>query len=178
MTQHNPTYYEKRLLPHERIYVLKASKIAAVDTTEALNELREALENMGGDWIFDDSAAQIAQEEKGRSAAKEFSLKRILEYGLLELPPPEEKIVVPGSRITLNIGSDSDVYDVVTRRLPGMPQDPEVLATLSVQSALGQAVLGKMVADEIHWQLADERTLSGVITAVDQVAQSAFYNKM
>jgi transcription elongation GreA/GreB family factor len=176
MTEQQPTV--ERLLPHEKAFALGAFTLATANSKQAKLDYGEAVGSSGGDWVFDDPASQAALQEAGLKGVTERFYKQLVRLDVMATPDNEQQAVSCGSRATVQIGKYVDKYDIVTRRIPGLPQDDDVFALLSAHSAMGQAIIGAKTGDTITWSTEDGRSFEGTINAVDQISQSAYYEKL
>lgn len=174
----NQEKYLKTLLPHERAFVIGALTVALSSHKDAQLAYGEAVSNSGGDWVFDDPASQVAMQEAGLKGATVSLLKELSALEVSEIPDPKLQIVVPGTRVTLFMRGEEDLYDVVSRRIPGLPHDPAVFASVSGESSLGQAIIGKSTGESMTWSNDVGRSFNATVVGLDQVAQINFYNSI
>lgn len=170
------------LLPHEARFLEGAILRAQKQQQLAQLAVGEANLSSGGDWAFDDPATQFAAQEallkdsfykellnlynEGRAAAPE------------SYPSEDEKLAKPGSRVKIRTPRYADTLDIVTRRIPGIPEDEEHdVSLVSANSALGRAILNSTVGQVLLWEI-DGRKFQGELEYIDQHAQKAFYTSM
>lgn len=173
----------KGLLYHELRFVTLALDIAKGTHKEALRLVGENVQDSGGDWAFDDSATRMAAEEAVIKSADVRLLQAMMDdakkEGLIPYPNPTDKKIVPGSRVVFDGGGWEDTYDLGTHRIRSMPEDEAAGAiVVSVQSGLGEAMLGKAEGDDISWRSDANREFHGRVLKIDQSSQRAFYERL
>ena len=113
--------HNQGLLVHESLFVITALAVARGTHTEALREVGKNVADTGGDWAFDDSATRIAAEAAVIKHVDVLNLDE-LQYQASKVNPvayPEESqtTIAPGSRVTVDCGAWTDVYDLGTHRI-------------------------------------------------------------
>ncbi len=164
-----------QLLPHELSFVRTALRHAQAATVLARVEYGDAVDDSGGDWVFDDPGAQLAMLNTAMKELSERQLTRLSVGTVIDYPRPDVAYVAPGSRIGIEIAGDVDMWDVGTQRIPGLPIDPTILSLVSAQSPLGKAAIGMRAGTALQWELDNGRRMGGVLQSVDQIAQPHFY---
>lgn len=169
---------EQGLLPHEARFVLNALEKALAADRKAAQEYGEAVNNSGGDWVFDDGASAASAEEAHRRG-HDVKVLQGLSYlakhvDALPYPDPTSTTAQIGSRVTAKVGKYVDVFDITSRYIPGMEPQAEV-ELLSPESPMGQAFLDAEAGSTVHWSAVDRRNITAEILIIDQTAQ-ALYN--
>ena len=170
------------LLPHEARFFEAILPEAQKQQLQAQQAVGEANANSGGDWAFDDPATQFAAHE---ALLKDSSYRKLLNLyneGMMlpteSYPLNEDPVVRPGSRVTIQTDCYIDTIDIVTRRIPGIPEDEaNNISLVSVDSALGRAALGSIVGQILLWE-ANGRQFRGELRGIDQEAQRKFYTSI
>lgn len=169
------------LLPHEVRFLRQVLPAAFEARRKAQAGVGEANANNGGDWAFDDPATQAAAQEAVLMDKGYRDIKDLLDWATAnpETPYPTDKETAarPGSRVTYRTSRFEETIDLVTQRIPKMPEDDDNdVEAVSVATPLGAAVLGKALGESFTWSLGD-RNFEGVVTGIDQNAQREFYEQ-
>lgn len=170
------------LLPHEARFLEDAIVRAREQQRLAQLAVGEANLSSGGDWAFDDPATQFAAQE---ALLKDTLYKKLLNlYNEGRMTAPEnypskdEKTAKLGSRVKIRTPRYADTLDIVTRRIPGIPEDEEHdVSLVSANSALGRAILNSTVGQVLLWEI-DGRKFQGELECIDQHAQRDFYTSV
>ncbi len=170
------------LLPHEARFLESILPKAQAQQLETQRAVGEANSNSGGDWAFDDPATQFAAQEALLKDSSYKELLSIYNHGkalpVENYPPASHPIACPGSRVAVRTNLDIDRLDLVTRRIPGMPEDEENdVSLISVSSALGKVLLGSAAGQILLWEV-NGRRFRGELQEIDQCAQREFYTSI
>lgn len=80
--------------------------------------------------------------------------------------------------MTIRTDRYTDTIDIVTGRIPGIPEDEaNNVSLVSANSALGRAALGSIMGQSLRWEISG-RQFQGELRRIDQEAQREFYTSI